>query len=218
MAKVLVAERVVFLDMGEGRLTPGLAFLLAGFGLLGASAAIEAYLVLTGSFVGGILAGGDLTRLALVPWALGLVFFGYALDHPEVLWDRTRGRRVLAAYLLFADGAVHLLAIGEHVDHLWAVAFFAVLAPLQLGSAWTLIRGGSGILRAWLFGAVGLILLYLASRTTELPLVGAEYRVEPLGIVSKALELILVVVLIQELRSAQRTARGANVRRPAAQS
>jgi len=200
--------------MAGERLTPGLAFVGAGFGLLGVTAAIEAYLVLGGAAASGILSQ-DLTRLALVPWAIGLVFFGYALDHPEVLWDKARGRRVFATYLLFADGAIHLLAIGEHVD-LPVVVFFAALAPLQLVSAWFLIRGSPSLLGAWLLGAVGLILLYGTTRLIELPLVGAQYRVEPLGIVSKAVEIFLVVALAQELRVAQRLARGSGAVRPAA--
>lgn len=200
--------------MGGERLTPGLAFLGAGFGLLAVTAAIEAYLVLGGAGSQGLL-GQDLIRLALVPWALGLVFFGYALDHPEVLWDKTRGRRVLATYILFADGAIHLLAIGEHVD-LPIVAFFAVLAPLQLVSAWFLLRGSPAILGGWLLASLGLIALYAITRFVALPFVDPQYRVEPLGIVSKALEIVLVVALAQELRVGQRLARGAKAVGPAA--
>jgi hypothetical protein len=200
--------------MGQERLTPGLAFVGAGFGLLGVTAAIEAYLVLGGAAAEGILSQ-DLTRLALVPWAMGLVFFGYALDHPEVLWDKARGRRVFATYLLFADGAIHLLAIGEHVD-LPVVAFFAVLAPLQLASAWFLLRGRPAVLGAWLVGSLGLIALYVASRFAELPFVAAQYRVEPLGILSKGIEILLVAALVQELRVTLRVAKGARAGRPAA--
>ena len=202
--------------MGEGRLTPGLAFLTAGFGLLGVSATIEAYLVLGGGVASGVV-GGDLPRLVLVPWAMGLVFFGYAYDRPEVLWDRAHGRRVLAAYALFADGGVHMLAIGEHVDIPLHVAFFAILAPIQFASAWLLIRGGPTLLRAWLVGGVCLIILYIASRVTELPIIGGEYRVESLGIVSKGIEIVLVAALVQELRIAHRAARRPG-RRPAAQT
>ena len=200
--------------MAGERLTPGLAFVGAGFGLLGVTAAIEAYLVLGGAAASGILSQ-DLTRLALVPWAIGLVFFGYALDHPEVLWDKARGRRVFATYLLFADGAIHLLAIGEHVD-LPVVVFFAALAPLQLVSAWFLIRGSPSLLGAWLLGALGLIALYAASTLAPLPLVDQQYRVEPLGIVSKALEILLVAALAGELHVASQRARAAAGIKPAA--
>ncbi|MGQ0797355.1 MAG: hypothetical protein ACT4OI_05790, partial [Methanobacteriota archaeon] len=173
-------------------------------------------LVLGGGVASGVVSG-DLTRFVLVPWAMGLVFFGYAYDRPEVLWDRARGRRVLAAYALFADGGIHMLAIGEHVDTPLHVAFFAILAPIQLASAWLLIRGGPGLLRAWLLGGIGLIVLYVLSRVPELPLVGAEYRVEPLGIVSKAIEIVLVAAIVQELRTAHREARRA-ASRPATQT
>jgi len=202
--------------MGEGRLTPGLAFFAAGLGLLGVSAAIEAYLVLGGGVESGVV-GGDLTRLILVPWAMGLVFFGYAYDRPEVLWDRARGRRVLATYALFADGGVHMLAIGEHIDLPVAALFFLILSPLQFVSAWLLIRGPPVYLRAWLVGGLGLIALYAASRLTALPFVEAHYRVEPLGIVSKGIEIVLVAAILGELLSTHRAARRPATR-PAAQT
>ena len=186
--------------MGEGRLTPGLAFFGAGLGLLGVSAAIEASIVLGGGLDTGALSE-DLTRLVLVPWAMGLVFFGYAYDRPEVLWDRALGRRVVAAYALFADGAIHMLAIGEHVDTPIHVVFFATLVPVQLASAWLLIRGGPSLLRGWVLGAFGLIALYVVSRITTLPIVGGDYRVEPLGILSKGTEIVLLAALVQELRA-----------------
>src|SRR3970282_1037234 len=110
--------------MGGDRWTPGFAFMLAGLGLLAVSAGVEAELVMSGLEGGGT----DFVRLSAVPWALGLLFFGYALDHPEVLWDRERGRRVLAAYLLFADGGIHILAIGEHIYRLPGAVFPLVSA------------------------------------------------------------------------------------------
>ena len=97
------------------------------------------------------------------------------------------------------------------------MAFFAVLAPIQLVSAWLLIRGGPRILRAWLVGAIGLIALYAISRVTDLPVIGGEYRVEPFGIVSKGVELVLAAALVAELRVANRDAQGA-AQEPAAQT
>ena len=103
--------------MGGERYTPGLAFILAGLAILFVTGAFEAKIVLTGGLgAPSYLGATDLVRLSAVPWGLGLLFFGYALDHPEVLWDRVRGRRILATFLLFADGAIHIVAIGEHVE------------------------------------------------------------------------------------------------------
>jgi len=180
--------------MGGDRWTPGFAFMLAGLGLLAVSAGFEAELVMSGLEGGGT----DFVRLSAVPWALGLLFFGYALDHPEVLWDRERGRRVLAAYLLFADGGIHILAIGEHIDRL-AVAFFLVLAPLELLSGFYLLRASRPVLWGWLLAAIGLTTLYVASRLVILPFVGQQYAFGPLGLVSKAIEGLLAVAIAREL-------------------
>jgi hypothetical protein len=203
--------------MGGDRLTPGFAFMLAGLAILFVSAAFEAEVVLTGGLgTQSYLGATDLVRLSSVPWGLGLLFFGYAIDHPEVLWDRVRGRRILAAFLLFADGGIHILAIGEHVDSI-AVAFFLALVPLEFLGGFTIIRASRWSVWAWLVAATGLIGLYVASRLIVLPFVSQQYVFGPLGIVSKAIEAVLAFALAQELwaTSAIRHPRGA---RPATQT
>src|SRR2546427_11523532 len=102
--------------MGGERYTPGLAFILSGLAILFVTGAFEAEIVLTsGLGTSSYLGATDLVRLSAGPWCLGLLFFGYALDHPAVLWDRVRGRRVFATFLLFPDGAIPIVAVGEHV-------------------------------------------------------------------------------------------------------
>src|SRR5207245_11340176 len=102
--------------MGGERYTPGLAFILAGLGILFVTGAFEAEIVLTGGLgTPSYLGATDLIRLSAVPWGLGLLFFGYAIDHPEVLWDRVGGRCMLAPFLLFADGAFHTVSFAGHV-------------------------------------------------------------------------------------------------------
>src|SRR2546421_4991646 len=116
--------------MGAERYTSGLAFILAGLGILFVTGAFEAEIVLTsGLGTPSYLGATDLVRLSAVPWGLGLLFFGYAIDHPAVLWDQIHSRRILATFLLFADGAIHIVAIGEHVESI-VVAFLLALASL----------------------------------------------------------------------------------------
>src|SRR5947199_9015336 len=111
------------------RFTSGLAFILAGLGILFVTGALEAEIVLTsGLATPSYLGATDLVRLSAVPCGLGLLFFGYAIDHPEVLWDRVRGRRILATFLLFADGAIHIVAIGAPVESI-SGAFCLGLVP-----------------------------------------------------------------------------------------
>ena len=203
--------------MGGERYTPGLAFILAGLGILFVTGAFEAEIVLTsGLGTPGYLGATDLVRLSAVPWGLGLLFFGYAIDHPEVLWDRVRGRRILATFLLFADGAIHIVAIGEHVESI-VVSFFLVLAPLEFIGGFTILRASRPIVWAWLLGALSLIGLYIASRLVVFPFISQQYVFGPVGLVSKIIEGVLAFALAQELwtTSAARRPRAA---RPATQS
>src|SRR2546427_5212943 len=147
--------------MGGERYTPGLAFILSGLAILFVTGAFEAEIVLTsGLGTSSYLGATDLVRLSTVPWGLGLLFFGYALDHPEVLWDRVRGRRILATFLLFADGAIHIVAIGEHVESV-VVGFFLVLAPLEFIGGVTILRASPPPLLAWVLRAVRPIALFI---------------------------------------------------------
>lgn len=185
--------------MGADRYTPGFAFMLAGLGLLLVSGAIEAAVVVTSSLAAEASYGmTDLVRLSAVPWGLGLLFFGYALDHPEVLWAPKHRGRILATFLLFADGGIHILAIGEHVGS-GVVGLFLLLVPLEFIGGFTIMRASRPIVWAWLLAAVGLIALYVGSRLVALPLVSQQYVFGPVGVVSKAVEGLLVVALAREL-------------------
>ncbi len=200
--------------MGGDRYTPGFAFLLAGLGILLVSAAFEAEVVMTsGLGTTSYLGPTDLVRLTTVPWGLGLLFFGYALDHPEVLWDQKRTRRILATFLLFADGGIHILAIGEQIDSI-VVAFFLVLVPLEFLGGFTIMRASRLVLWTWLLGATGLIGLYVASRLVVLPFVSQQYVFGSLGLISKAIEGVLAFALAQELWTTS-TARRPRASRPA---
>ncbi len=188
--------------------------MLAGFALLGVGATLEADIALTGA-----LGGFDLTHLLFVAWALGLMFAGFSMDHPEVLWGRGNGVRVAVTYLLFTDGAIHTLAIGEHID-LPVVAFFVVLAPLEWLGAFHVLRGSRRYLAAWLIGCVGLIVLFAVSRLVDLPFVTQELytRLSPLGVVSKSIEILIVAALCRELWSTSRHARSQQAASPTTQS
>lgn len=181
------------------RYTPGFAFMLGGVAILFISGAIEAAAVLTHALRAEASFGAtDLVRLSAVPWGLGLLFIGYGLDHPEVLWAPKHRGRILATFLLFADGGIHILAIGEHVDSS-VVALFVILVPLEFFGGFTIMRTPRPILWAWLLTAAGLIALYAVSRLVTLPLVSQPYVFGPLGLISKAIEGLLVVALAREL-------------------
>ncbi len=203
--------------MGGDRYTAGFAFMLAGLALLLVSGAFEAEVVVTGGLgTSSYLGVTDLVRLTIVPWGLGLLFFGYALDHPEVLWDRVRGRRIFATFLLFADGGIHILAIGEHVESI-VVGFFLVLAPLEFVGGFSMMRASRPAIWGWLLGSVGLIGLYVLSRLATLTFVSQQYEFGPLGLISKGVEALLAITLAQELWGTS-TLRHPRTSKPATQS
>lgn len=193
----------------------GLALILFGWALLSVGVALESSIALAGGFLGPGGLRESPAHLLFVPWALGFVFAGYALDHPEVLWGRGNGSRVAATYLLFLDGAIHTLAIGEHID-LPVVIFFVVLAPLQWIGAFYILRGSPRYLAVWMYGSIGLILLYVASRTVTLPFVTQNlyYVVQPLGLLSKTVEVLLVASLAKALWTSRATTRPTEARSP----
>lgn len=192
-------DPVIGAVMDADRFTPGLAFMLAGLAFLLISGAIEAAAVVTRGLAAEASYGvTDLVRLSAVPWGLGLLFFGYSLDHPEVLWAPKHRGRILATFLLFADAGIHILAIGEHVDSA-VVAFFIALVPLQFIGGFRMKRASKLELWAWLVAALGLIAAYVASRLVTLPVVSQHYVFGPVGLVSKAIEGLLVVALVREL-------------------
>src|SRR5437879_1772785 len=199
------------------RFTPGLSFMLRGLGILFVTGAFEAEIVLTsGLGTPSYLGARDLVVVSAGAWGLGFLSFGYAIDHPEVLWDRVRGRRILATFLLFADGAIHIVAIGEHVESI-IVAFFLVLAPLEFIGGFTIMRASRPIVWAWLLAALGLIGLYIASRLVVFPFISQQYVFGPVGLVSKIIEGVLAFALAQELWTTS-VARSPRAVRPATQS
>lgn len=214
MAKVLVRQCELIRSTRVARLTFGLELMLAGFALLAVGVALEADIALTGA-----LGGFDLTHLLFVAWALGLMFAGFSMDHPEVLWGRGNGARVAVTYLLFTDGAIHTLAIGEHID-LPVVLFFVLLAPLEWIGAFLILPGSRGYLATWLVGCIALIGLFAASRLVDLPFVTQELytRLSPLGILSKSVEILVVASLSRELWSTRRHVRSRRAAGPATQS
>lgn len=82
----------------------------------------------------------------------------------------------LAAVGLYAAAGGHVIASLVHLSHGWRItAFFLVAAAVQVLVAGRVARGaGSAVLGAVLAGTLGLVLLYLASRTMTLPFGGVH--------------------------------------------
>jgi hypothetical protein len=84
---------------------------------------------------------------------------------------------LLAAVGLYVAAAGHVLAALVHLEHGWEVAvFFLVAAAAQVAVAGRVGRATAGpaLVGAVLLGTLGLVLLYVASRTMNLPFGGVH--------------------------------------------
>ena len=84
---------------------------------------------------------------------------------------------LLAAVGLYAAAAGHVIAALVHLSHGWSItAFFLVAAAVQVAAAGRIGRGtaAAGLVVAVLLGTLGLVLLYVASRTVNLPFGGVH--------------------------------------------
>ena len=84
---------------------------------------------------------------------------------------------LLAATGLYAAAAGHVIAALVHLSHGWNItAFFLVAAAVQVVVAGRIGRGtaAAGLVVAVLLGTLGLVLLYVASRTLNLPFGGVH--------------------------------------------
>jgi hypothetical protein len=142
---------------------------------------------------------------------------GTATRHPA----RQRTIAVDTAIVCSAAAALaHLVAAPGHYTW-WPAAgvFFAVLGLAQLAYAVLLLRGAQGhrFLLAGVWGTVGVIMVYVASRTVGIPMAppvsahggrwmvgrssvpdGAKY-VGPLDIFTLVAEIVLVITLLSQL-------------------
>lgn len=128
-----------------------------------------------------------------------------------------------AAGLSFAAAFVHMLVVNEHFTQWWAYGVFFMLASMAQGGygffiAMTPLLHGETILQRWppaalhlfyqagILANLGLVLVYVLSRTTGIPFLGPGGRTvepwDPLGVATKGVEVALIVVLVLLLRRA----------------
>lgn len=186
--------------------------------------AVEAFLVsglavILAFWVADLLAGapephdhgggeGDLvTRLYVVFFSLGFSAVGLVYEHFSRLGhDGVFALRHAAGYLLILDGSLHLFALNDHRDHAFFVAFFAVVAAVQIAAGIAVPRMGPRLDAVWLGLSLFLLLAYAATRSFPVwPLTEVE-TVDPLGALSKATEVLLVLVLVDIHRRGRITA------------
>lgn len=133
---------------------------------------------------------------------VGVVYENYE----RLMRDRVFATRYLIGFLFIADGALHLLAFNEHLLESFVVAaFFGVLAPVQIAAGIAVPSVGRKLDPAWLLLTAFLLAAYAVTRTVAVWPIGIVEAVDPLGVLSKLVELLTIALLIS-LGRAERTA------------
>lgn len=134
-------------------------------------------------------------------------------DEELLIQGGYRGARIvtgdaftIAAVAGFVAAIAHAVVVRDHLAHWWGYGlFFASVAATQALAAVTLYRRpGRKLLAAVAIGDLGLIALYVISRTLGTPFVGPHAgHTEPLGVVdliAKAAEGVQLAVILFALR------------------
>jgi hypothetical protein len=199
------------------RPTAEFAFVVSGLSVAGTGWAAD--------LLGLVAAGGEpghgtgdlFFRMNMLFFAMGLAGIGVGFQHhARFLRDPVFALRYLAGYVILADGFIHAYAFNDHLGEPIQAAFFAVVTPLQIVVGLALPYGPRKWIPASLAMTAGLIAAYVATRTVEVWPVSEIEEVEILGLLSKALELLAVLLLVQLLREERKAARKRAPRSPEA--
>jgi hypothetical protein len=124
-------------------------------------------------------------------------------------WPRSRSSAALttvAAVLAILAGLVHVYHAPVHLAQAGSAgAFMLIVGAAQLvGGALLLERPSAGLYCAGISGTLALLVTYVVSRTTGLPVgshAGHAEAVELVDLISKALEIALLVILCWLVRA-----------------
>jgi hypothetical protein len=155
-------------------------------------------------------------RLFMTMFGVAFATIGVGFENfPQILHDGLRAKRYLVAFLFLADGSFHLYAFNDHLNDPFGAAFFAAFSTIQLAVAFVIPYTRFRLNTTWLAITAFLILAYVVTRTIAIWPVGVVEEVDVLGIVSKLVEVLTVLVLVSLLQS-ERAARRQSVLRAAA--
>jgi hypothetical protein len=136
------------------------------------------------------------------------------VHHSEVIVGQTSRQRLLsaAAVLLLLAALIHVWVMPEHFEEWWGYGlFFLVAAAAQALFAVVVLKAPTpAVLAAGIVGNLAIIALWAFTRTVGIPLGPHAGEVEAVGaidVVSKLVELALVLALAVLLRHAPRSTR-----------
>ena len=180
-----------------------LSFFLCGFLVI-----IVGWLAdLLGVFELNTVTGGHSTgtlqlRIFLTMFGVAFATIGVAYDNfPDILSDGEMAKRYLVSFLFLADGSLHLYALNDHLGEAFPAAFFGVSSGLQLAAAFLIPYTRSDLNLAWLGITAFLIAAYIVTRTVSVLPIGTVEELDALGVISKVVEALTVLMLLSLIQS-----------------
>ena len=181
------------------------AFLFSGVFIMVVAWALNLTGILSGDQPTGHGSGDIYLWLMLMLQGLAFSTVGVVYsNYRELIVSPDLARRYVAGFLLIADGGLHLFALNQHLSDPPAAAFFAVVSPIQIlgGMAFPHLEHRQEFV--WLLFTAFLITAYIATRTFAIWPTGVVEEVDPLGVISKVVEVLTLWILILLVRAARR--------------
>ena len=190
---------------GRFQVSTEFAFLFSGVFIMVVAWALNLLGILSGDQPAGHGSGDIYLWLMLMLQGLAFSTVGVVYsNYQELIVNPDLARRYVAGFLLIADGGIHLFALNQHLNDAPAAAFFAVVSPIQIlgGIVFPHLARRREIV--WLLFTAFLIAAYIATRTVAIWPIGVVEEVDPLGVISKVVEVLTLWVLILLVRAARR--------------
>jgi len=189
--------------MGRGlHISTEFAFLLSGVFIMLVAWALNLLGTLAGDQGSGHGVSDVYLWLFLMFQGLGFSTVGViGANYREFMSNPVVGKRYAVGFLLIADGGLHLLALNQHLESAPQAAFFAIISPIQIVGGIAFIDLPRRLDPLWLLFTGFLITAFVVTRTVAVWPIGIVEDVDPLGVISKVVEVATAVVLISVVRA-----------------
>ena len=189
--------------MGRGlHISTEFAFLLSGVFIMLVAWALNLLGTLAGDQGSGHGVSDVYLWLFLMFQGLGFSTVGViGANYREFMSNPVVGKRYAVGFLLIADGGLHLLALNQHLESAPQAAFFAIISPIQIVGGIAFIDLPRRLDPLWLLFTGFLITAFVVTRTVAIWPIGIVEDLDPLGVISKVVEVATAVVLISLVRA-----------------
>ncbi len=169
----------------------GIAFIAMGF-----FADLAQNLAALGEEAGHAHSGDFFLRVNIPVMGIACIAFGLGMYIVNEHRDRRHVLAYLAGLFILTDGIAHLFAITDHIDVPLHAALFSVIGPFQIAAGIMFPFLPRKWDRYWIAFTIGLIALYAVTRSVAFPPFWDLEEVEPVGVFSKAIEVVTLFPLI----------------------